>query len=190
MKYDPAKREIRSKKTRVCRIDYSADTVVNYFGNTDDLAAGIRAGCPGVDLRLYVVEDLSRDVIECLGKNYNVEPDFFRDHILDFAWSNVRDFWRNPPMLAKESRDKTRVQLRFVTARYFQDTAGFKAATEEAQSWNIFRRPDDDRNDKVSFDKEGSILSLTRTRASFWYSTNSKHGEKAVGKNRAPPWEC
>ena len=38
-----------------------------------------------IQLRLYVVEDLSKDVIEVLGSGLGIEPSFFRAHIVDYA---------------------------------------------------------------------------------------------------------
>lgn len=44
-----------------------------------------------IKLRLYVVEDLSRDVIEALGGHYDVNPSFFREHIADNVWHNISE---------------------------------------------------------------------------------------------------
>ena len=43
--------------------------------------------------RIFIVEDLSRDVIEALGAQYDIDPLFFRSHILDYLWYNTRDPW-------------------------------------------------------------------------------------------------
>lgn len=44
---------------------------------------------PSVKLRLFVVEDLSRDVIEALGSKFDIDPSFFREHLVDYVWYNV-----------------------------------------------------------------------------------------------------
>lgn len=44
---------------------------------------------PSVGLRLFVVEDLSRGVIEALGSTFDIDPSFFREHIVDYVWYNV-----------------------------------------------------------------------------------------------------
>lgn len=36
-------------------------------------------------LRLYIGEDLSRDVIEALGEKFDIEPAFFREQIVDYT---------------------------------------------------------------------------------------------------------
>lgn len=44
-----------------------------------------------VKFRLFVVEDLSREVIETLGAHYDVDPSFFREHIVDYVWYNISE---------------------------------------------------------------------------------------------------
>lgn len=43
-------------------------------------------------LRLFVVEDLSREVIEALGSHFDIDPMFFRAHVEDSVWHNVSKF--------------------------------------------------------------------------------------------------
>lgn len=42
-----------------------------------------------LQLRLFVVEDLSREVIEALGHHLKIDPSFFRDHIIDSQWDHL-----------------------------------------------------------------------------------------------------
>lgn len=42
-------------------------------------------------LRLFVVEDISREVIETLGAHYDIDPSFFREHIVDYVWYNISE---------------------------------------------------------------------------------------------------
>lgn len=46
---------------------------------------------PRVKFRLFVVEDLSREVIETLGAHYDVDPSFFREHVADYVWYNISE---------------------------------------------------------------------------------------------------
>jgi hypothetical protein len=120
------------------------------------------------ELRLFVVEDLSRDVIEALGSELDIEPAFFREHIFDYAWYNIRDRWQDPPNLRSATRKRRWVQLRYVTARYFKTQESFKKGVKEAEKFNVLRRPDDDMNNKAVWDDEGAIVGIMRSRASFW----------------------
>lgn len=135
-----------------------------------------------IQLRLYVVEDLSSDVIESLGYHYKINPDFFREHIIDFAWCNVRDPWRVPSNLIKDRRQQNWTQIRYVTPRYFETSKSFEDAQKEVMGWNVARRPDDDNN-RAFWDKDDAIVALTRSKASFWLNQEDSDGGPAVGTN-------
>ncbi|KAI0971892.1 hypothetical protein F4678DRAFT_432432 [Xylaria arbuscula] len=175
-----AERQRRIEKTNVSVLSYCTSEVKREnFTSAQTLRDGLESANAdsSIKFKLYVVEDLSRDVIEILGSNFAIEPDFFRAHIVDYAWYNVRDRWRNPPMLDVVSRHQNWMQLRYVTARYFDVHGGhgqkdyhktFKEAVKEADSFNIFRRVDDDLSNKSFWDKDGAIVGYTRSRATFW----------------------
>lgn len=143
-----------------------------------------RARNEDVQFSLYVVEDLSRDVIEVLGSNLSIEPSFFRAHIVDYAWYNVRDRWRDPPILDVVGRRQNWVQVRYVTARYFETSKDFDKASNEAGQFNILRRPDDDLSNKSWWDEKNAVVGLTRSRATFWLQPGHTAGELAVGEYR------
>ncbi|KAJ2999171.1 hypothetical protein NUW58_g85 [Xylaria curta] len=182
-----AERKRRVAKTKVCVLDYHSEEVKKeLFTSAEKLKTSLGSDIPDeVEFRLYVVEDLSRDVIEALGQKFKIEPDFFRAHIVDFAWYNVRDRWRNPPLLDIVSRHQNWMQLRYVTARYFdideKGVSSFTKASEEAASFNILRRVDDDLSNKSYWDKEGAIVGLTRSRATFWLQPEKdKHSRVGI----------
>jgi hypothetical protein len=104
-------------------------------------------------LRLFVVEDLSREVIEQLGYHFNIEPDFFRAHIYENIWYNVRDPFYNPPTLAMDMRERNWFQLRFVQVRYYESGADFYSGQRSTDMFNVGRKLYDDEN-KSFWDKE------------------------------------
>ncbi|KAI0535601.1 hypothetical protein GGR58DRAFT_478366 [Xylaria digitata] len=201
-------RDERIERTNVSVLDYYTTEVkrvklTSAQALRDSLGSDTKDSSP--EFRLYVVEDLSRDVIEILGQKFGIEPDFFRAHIVDYAWYNVRDRWRNPPMLDIVSRHQNWMQLRYVTARYFDiekenrrknHRQAFKEAGKEAANFNILRRPDDDLSNKSVWDKEGAIVGLTRSRATFYLQPTSSQQGTPVGillldptvKNGTPLW--
>ncbi|KAL2075332.1 hypothetical protein VTL71DRAFT_275 [Oculimacula yallundae] len=146
----------------------------------DEGMAGANGVVDKCQLRLYVVEDLSRDVIEALGANLDIEPAFFREHIVDYAWCNIRDRWQDPPSLRVAEAHRRWVQLRYVTARYYKSSEEFKQGVKEAGMSNVLRRPDDDQNNKAVWDDQGAIVGISRSRASLWMKTGEA-GEGAVG---------
>jgi hypothetical protein len=154
------------------------------FHTSEDLKAELKAPIPGsnVQLRLYIVEDLSRDVIELLGYHLGIEPAFFREHIVDYAWSNVRDRWRDPPNLNVMTRKQNWISVRYVTARYFDTTEHFEDCVKEAIGFSVLRRPDGDESNKSWWDKNGAIVGLTRSRASFWMKNTNISDKAAVSE--------
>jgi hypothetical protein len=180
-------RRKRWAKTNVACLDYPnvGEVKIARCRNPDELEAALNpekeADLADVQLRLWVVEDLSRDVIELFGSRYDVEPAFFREHILDYAWHNVRDYWRDPPNLEIVARKQTWTQVRFVRARYFSNVREFRTGVEQAEEFNIFRRPDDDENNRTFWDKHDAKIGLMRSRASFWLKRPAQPGQAAVG---------
>lgn len=160
--------------------------------DTERLRGRVRAKITdGASFRLYVVEDLSRDVIEVLGTEFGIEPDFFRAHIVDYVWYNIRDRWRDNQPLSLSTRRRNWSQIRYVTARYFEDEEGFRDAAREAtERFNILRRPDDDKSrgwwdisgpagDSTQFN--AAVVALTRSRATFWLKPDVAEKEPAIG---------
>lgn len=84
-------------RTRVSLLEYPVDvtqpvTRVDFITSTGLRAHITKLGDqknPTTKMRLFVVEDLSRDVIETLGCAYDVDPSFFREHIVDYFWYNI-----------------------------------------------------------------------------------------------------
>jgi hypothetical protein len=188
------KRKLRREKMKVCRLDYyDTGEIKNEKFYSTDCGGGSSAAVllekdldlatidRGVQFRLYVVEDLSNDVIEVLGSKLGINPSFFRAHIVDYAWYNVLDRWRDPPNLDVICRRQNWFQLRFVTARYFQTREAFDAAATEAEAFNILRRPDDDISNNAWWDDKNAVVGLTRSRATFWLKDEHVEGTAAEG---------
>lgn len=81
-------------RTNVCLLEYPRDgpgVEEKRFDDIDELKDCLAEMGENdhVKTRLFVVEDLSRDVIEALGSHFNVDPSFFREHIVDYAWYNT-----------------------------------------------------------------------------------------------------
>ncbi|KAI0010670.1 hypothetical protein F4779DRAFT_616305 [Xylariaceae sp. FL0662B] len=171
------KRKNRIERTKVCMLDYYADKVKSTpITSATELSDSFNADITNseVQFKLYVVEDLSRDVIETLGQKLKIEPDVFRAHITDFAWYNVLDRWRDPPDLDIVQRRQNWMQLRYVTVRYFDTNEDFREAVNEANGFNVLRRPDDDLSNRAWWDKQGAVVGLTRSRATFWKPKHSQ----------------
>jgi hypothetical protein len=105
---------------------------------------------------------------------------------MDFAWYNIRDRWRDPPLLDIVRHRQNWMQLRYVTSRYFDTNKkdsqeDFHHAAKEAVGFNILRRVDDDLSNKSVWDKPRAIVGLTRSRATFWLQPKGTQQSTPVG---------
>jgi len=164
----------RLEKTHVSQIAYFSDGTSESVGTytrpvelaeclkqlkRDGKAAAERNATPSSDekqptLRLFVVEDLSRTVIEQLGSAFDIDPEFFRAHVFDYVWYNIRDPLWEPPTLHVDAVRRDWYQLRFCRARYFSSRAQFNQGQEAANLFNIGRKLYEDEN-KAFWDSDG-----------------------------------
>ena len=177
----------RVSRTQVVRLLYlkNGETKPSTASTPDELLAllmetSLEEMRGEVNLKLFVVKDLSRDVIEHLGSQLDIEPAFFREQILDYAWYNTRDRWLDPPNLGMMLRKRRWLTIRYVTARYYANIPSFKEAQKQAATWNVLRRPDDDNNNRALWDQEGAVIGICRTRASFWMKAKKDAANVAV----------
>jgi len=177
IKEKPQNRQERVDRTNVACIDFLADGHIGkkIFNDAQELKDCLNCTDQQRDdslirFRLFVVEDLSRTVIEAFGAKFDIDPSFFREHIVDYAWYNLRDRFMDPPNLDIVTKQQDWFQVRWVRARYFRNKKSFNKARDEANRFNVHRRPDEDLNTKALLDEPGATVALSRTRASFWRS--------------------
>ncbi|KAF2720419.1 hypothetical protein K431DRAFT_226618, partial [Polychaeton citri CBS 116435] len=176
-------RSERASRTKVAAVDFSskAGVTIDRISRSTDLATALQdhSSQQSTDAhRLYIVEDLSRDVIELLGNALDIDPLFFREQISDYIWYNTRDPWVELPDLRVVQSERRFFRIKYLQPRYFKNPASFERATTEAASFNILRRLDNDKNHKTVLDNEGATVALVRSRASFWWrpAVQGKHG--------------
>lgn len=150
-------------------------------------AESVKASNIEANFNLFVVEDLSYKVIETLGSTFGIDPRFFRAHIIDYAWNNVRDRWREPPILDLDVREREWFQLRLIRSRYFSNQEQFEDAKKEIDQWNVFRRIDADNNE-IFWDKDvrtqpkrvvNGRVGHIRSRITFWR-------QSSIGRSHLP----
>jgi Mg2+ and Co2+ transporter CorA len=132
-------------------------------------------------LRLFIVEDLSQQVIELLGSRFDIDPMCFREQIDDYVWHNVRDPWAQPPSLMSNMKHRQWFRMRNMRLRYYKTQKEFDDAWLEANAWNVLRRPEDDVNHWKFADSEGAIVSIMRTRTTMWIGKDKNCGNGTVG---------
>jgi len=152
-------RQQRVEKTNVSQIEYLRDGSCNFVApyktpsELRDGLAQLKQKSPvkqpaekKVEVRLFVVEDLSRQVIEQLGYYFDINPEFFRAHAFDYVWFNIRDPFWDPPSLHVDMSQKDWYQVRFCRARYFSSRQSFNRGQDLANHFNIGRKLYEDEN--------------------------------------------
>ncbi|KAL8850303.1 MAG: hypothetical protein Q9221_004718 [Calogaya cf. arnoldii] len=137
-------------------------------------------GNEGLVSRLFVVEDLSRDVIETLGLHLDIDPMFFRGHISDYAWYNNRDPWTELPDIDLVARNRSFFHVRYSNTRYFRDPKSYSLARIEAGGFNVLRRINRDGNWAHGADIPGSDVGMVRTKISFWVKPREANSTEPV----------
>ncbi|CAJ2502797.1 Uu.00g101910.m01.CDS01 [Anthostomella pinea] len=176
-------RQERASRIKVAAVDFASgqgqptiERINTRAGLTDRLDSALPSGTT----RLYIVEDLSRNVIELLGSRLDIDPQFFREQINDYLWFNTRDPWVELPDLDVVARNRPFFRLQYVHSRYFKNQKIFREAQVQAGMFNVLRRLDDDSEHDSLFDEHGAIIALVRSKASLWIRP-SKPGEDTVG---------
>lgn len=178
----PASRAERAQRVRACVIDYSDERLLRkvFCDNSDVLRQSIRHHGEQLACRLRViaVEDLSRDLIELLGAEYDIDPRFFREFIGDYLYYNSGDKRVQVPTLLVEQQARPFSTFGFLRARYFRDEEDFDEADRQSGMFNVLRRLDSDRSRKVlrngRHNKNASV-SLGRSKAALWTKPASTH---------------
>ena len=164
----------RAARTRVAMLTFYADqeTSRRDFNRSEELVKALQIMAKeerDFEARLFIVEDLCRNVIEALGSAFDIDPLFFRNHTTDHIWYNIVDPWVEMPDLEMFARKRQFFHMRYIQTRYFKNQESFDRAREEAGAFNIFRRPDNDYNHKKFFDGPDAMVARTRSRVSFWH---------------------
>lgn len=172
----------RSSRTNVAILDFPASKRPTCLTakNIQELRQNLDDKSPRVYGRLIVAEDLSREVIEILGSKFDIDPDFFRDHITDYSWYNIRDRWMIPHNLKSAIKMQDWTRVRFIRPRYFETIESFEAAKQEANLFNVFRRPDNEQNSWEFLDRK-CLVAISRTRTLLWLNTDYGHDPETIG---------
>ena len=134
--------------------------------------------------RIFVVEDLSRDVIEALGAHYDIDPLFFRAQISDYLWYNVKDPWVELNDLEHIASERNFFNIRYMRPRYFATEDSINKAKDNLGSFNVLRRLEQDLSWKVRKQRKpkGPTVGVVRSKASIWIRKNKPNEKGIVGK--------
>lgn len=135
------------------------------------------------EARLFVVEDLSRDMIELFGSKFNIDPHFFRSHVNDYMWNTVASNKTEPIDLDVVSRQRTHFMLQYLRPRYYRSESQFVQATRDTGRFNVLRQLDSDRSRKYLMDGEGAAVCLMRAKLSLWFQRTSTTHRFPIGRS-------
>jgi len=91
---DPDHREERWYRTKVTLLEPMENAKPPLFSITSTKALKCQLqSSSGPGLKLYIVEDLSQQVIETLGHRFQIDPHLFSQHLDIFALSRSWDSW-------------------------------------------------------------------------------------------------
>ena len=172
----PAERQERAERVHVCRLDFKqGQKPTSKLLTRGELRAEVSdqsSTADTFDARVYVVEDLSREVIELLGSAFNVDPHFFRSHINDYMWNTVTGDAVELRHLDMFARRRPYFTLKYLRPRYYRNTAAFEEAIQQAGRFNVLRQLDSDRSRAILKRDDGAVSTLMRAKASFWTRPN------------------
>ncbi|KAI1335010.1 hypothetical protein F5Y15DRAFT_409325 [Xylariaceae sp. FL0016] len=133
--------------------------------------------------RLFIVEDLSSTTIELLGSMLDIDPAFFRGHLEDHTWFNIKDEWVEMPELQSQAAGKLFTSLRYMEPRFFEDSDESQRAIDQTGEWNVIRRIDFEGQVKSGanawWEDSPHQVGLLRRKVSIW-SKKDENGWKGV----------
>jgi len=189
LREDLSQRKRRAERTKVCIIDYVAGqpATTRDCNTLKELQEALHNCAESVEqpqARLFIVEDLSREVIDHLGSHQDIDPLLFASHISDYMFHNTRDRWVELPGLDVDARQSPHFAISYLRARYFKTDKEYEKAECQTGLFNVLRRLDSDRSrDRLQnglLDLADASVTLTRAKTSMWYKPK-KAGTPTTG---------
>lgn len=201
-KKDSEERARRRAKTNLALVEYAGEATPNVThisdaGTLKEVLSSFHAvPSETKPLRLFVVEDLSQEVIEQLGSRFDIDPLFFREQIEDYVWHNLGAVSATPAPLLVDMKNRSWFRVRNFRLRHHEEESSFRAARGETRAWNVSRRLDDDMNHWAWAGEDTAIVSMLRTRTTIWVGADGRCGDAPVGvilldptvRNGKPLW--
>jgi hypothetical protein len=167
--------------------EYTAEEVRATKSRLQNAITDVKNDKSTTKFNLFVVEDLSRDVIEILGSQLAIDPRFFRAHVTDYVWNNIRDRWREPSILQVDARRQRWFQLRLIRSRYFENQNQLDEAKYQVDNFNIMRRLDADKN-QIFWDKDPDPTIWERIKGEPFQHQNRVDAKVGHMRSRATFW--
>ncbi|GIZ46833.1 hypothetical protein CKM354_000994200 [Cercospora kikuchii] len=172
----PDSREERARRVKACVLDYSAQILMRteHCADANVLKDTISSVTPDCKLRIIIVEDLSRDLIETPGIPLDVDPRFFRQFIDNYIFQTPIDPWVLHPSLLSDACRVSYMTLAFLRARFYADESDFQEADRQCGKFDVLRRLDSDGS-RIALQRllnggEGTLsVALARSKLAIWF---------------------
>jgi hypothetical protein len=98
----------------------------DFIGPTE-LAQYLASPGSNQSCRLFLIENLCPDTIAILGGHFDMDPQFFADHIDNTSWYRIMEVADHIPALPSRKKTHDFLQLRHIETRIFTDSPKFKS---------------------------------------------------------------
>jgi hypothetical protein len=142
------------------------------------LDASLRVTAPSADaqvipnadkaLRLFLVEELSHEIIESLGSRFSIDPFFFRVQL----GHNL--FPKDPPALHSTQKSRQWFTIRNVRLRYHASNQSLRDAITETRKFNMLRDLETEWSSKECDDDPNTHSSILSTQTTIWIGKDKR----------------
>lgn len=106
-----------SPKPRLAVLNFDNMEVTSHVIDIYDLAEVLQNTSSRKGGRLFLVEDLSNEVIEILGTHLDIEPEFFASHIYGLDWFPRTSSMATIPRVRSATQGQSFVKIRYLETR-------------------------------------------------------------------------
>ncbi len=123
----PAKTTIITINPESADGNISARLEINDLDGSPALAQYLGSPRSNQCCQLFLVENLCPETIALLGGHFDIDPQFFAEHVDNTSWYRITDVADHIPALPSTKKMHDFLQLRHIEARVFSDSPTFQS---------------------------------------------------------------
>jgi len=97
------------------------------FAGSKELAQYLSSPGSAQSCRLFLIENICPDTTALLGGHFDIDPQFFADHIDNTSWYRIVEVADHIPALPSSKKSHDFLQLRHIETRIFSESETFKS---------------------------------------------------------------
>jgi hypothetical protein len=160
--------------TRIAILEFRENEcrIQGEFADAQNLSTFLQTPAPSNSSRLFLIQDISPDVVELLGFKFDVDPIFFSSHIYSLDWFSRVSSPTTVPLSKSMRRAQNFIHLRYLEARPVTKNGRESPSTERLPCFdsNVLR--------KVSLTESGStrhVMGFARRHISIWMDSENEN---------------